>query len=99
MVTRDAQEYLERWWTFGKPRQELRAAMAKIDRYIATVETAKHRVFQFLDGSIVPDNMLVVIASDGRKALPEIEDVLKSLGRLGDAQTYDGGHSYIATAA
>ena len=26
---------------------------------IATVETAKHRVFQFLDTSIAPDNMLV----------------------------------------
>lgn len=31
-------------------------------RYIATVETAKHRVFQFLDSSIRPDNKLVAIA-------------------------------------
>jgi hypothetical protein len=33
-----------------------------LNRYIATVETAKHRVFQFLDASILPDNMIVVIA-------------------------------------
>lgn len=33
-------------------------------RYIATAETAKHRVFQFLDGSILPDNMLVAIGSN-----------------------------------
>lgn len=61
--TRDAKEYLDRWWLFGKPRQELRPALAGVGRYIATVETTKHRVFQFLDSSIVPDNMLVVIAS------------------------------------
>lgn len=62
--TRDAQEYLERWWTFGKPRQELRPALSGLPRYIATVETASHRVFQFLDATILPDNMLVCIASD-----------------------------------
>ena len=33
-------------------------------RYIATVETAKHRAFQFLDAAIAPDNMLVCIALD-----------------------------------
>jgi hypothetical protein len=62
--TRDAREYLHRWWTFGKPRQELRPALANLDRYIVTVETMKHRVFQFLNGSILPDNMLVAIASN-----------------------------------
>jgi len=62
--TRDAKEYLDRWWTHGKPREELRSALLGLSRYIATVETAKHRVFQFLDGAILPDNMLVAIGSD-----------------------------------
>jgi hypothetical protein len=62
--TKDAGEYLSRWWIFGKPRQELRPALAKLKRYIVTVETAKHRVFQFLDASILPDNMLIAIGSD-----------------------------------
>ena len=62
--TRDAKEYLDRWWTHGKPREELRPALAGLPRYIATVETAKHRTFQFLDGTILPDNMLVAIGSD-----------------------------------
>jgi hypothetical protein len=52
-----------RWWLFGRTRDEIRPALAQLSRYIATVETAKHRVFQFLDASIVPDNMLVVVAS------------------------------------
>jgi hypothetical protein len=36
---------------------------AGLPRYIATVETAKHRAFQFLGANIAPDNMLVCIAS------------------------------------
>lgn len=42
----------------------MRPALDRIYRYIATVETAKHRVFQFLDAEVMPDNMLVAIASD-----------------------------------
>lgn len=38
--------------------------MTDLKRYIATVETAKHRAFQFLDAEILPDNMLVAVASD-----------------------------------
>jgi len=56
--------YRTNWWIFGEPRAELRPALSGLRRYIATVETAKHRVFQFLDATILPDNMLVAIASD-----------------------------------
>ncbi|SDE52358.1 class I SAM-dependent DNA methyltransferase [Kordiimonas lacus] len=54
----------ENWWLFGRNRQELRAAKEGLPRYIATVETAKHRVFKFLDASVAPDNMLVCMALD-----------------------------------
>jgi hypothetical protein len=62
--TKDAETYVREWWLMGKPRRELRAAIAGLSRYIATVETAKHRVFQFLDQSILPDNKLLGIGSD-----------------------------------
>jgi len=52
----------ENWWLFGRKNTELRAGLAGLPRYIATVETAKHRTFQFLDASILPDNMLIAIA-------------------------------------
>jgi hypothetical protein len=35
-----------------------------LSRYIATIETSKHRFFVFLDNTILPDNMLVNIALD-----------------------------------
>lgn len=54
--------YRDNWWLFGEPRRQLRPALAGMDRYIATVETAKHRTFQFLDKAILPDNKLVNFA-------------------------------------
>jgi hypothetical protein len=56
--------YRDNWWIFGEPRKDLRPALVGLPRYIATVETAKHRVFQFLDASIAPDNRLICVALD-----------------------------------
>ena len=52
------------WWAFGEPNKKLRDQLWGLSRYIVTVETSKHRFFTFLDDSILPDNMLVVIASN-----------------------------------
>jgi hypothetical protein len=52
------------WWRFGWERPEIRKAMEGLPRFIGTTETAKHRVFQFIDGKILPDHMVIVIASD-----------------------------------
>jgi len=54
----------ENWWLFGETNPKLRRQLSGLSRYIATTETAKHRFFVFLDQSILPDNMLVNIASD-----------------------------------
>ncbi len=56
--------YRDNWWIFGEPRRDLRPMLAGLPRYIATGETAKHRMFQFLDADIAPDNMLIAIAMD-----------------------------------
>lgn len=62
-TSKDGAGYAKFWWLHGKPRQEMRKQLAGLSRYIATVETAKHRTFQFLDASILPDNMLIAIGS------------------------------------
>lgn len=61
--------YRDYWWIFGEARRDMRAALAGLPRYIATVETAKHRVFQFLDAEIAPDNKLIVFALDDAYSL------------------------------
>lgn len=58
--TKDAQEYAQKWWLFCKPRQEMRDFLASLHRFAVTVQTAKHRVFQFLDASFMPDQKLMV---------------------------------------
>jgi hypothetical protein len=80
--TRDAQEYLDKWWVFGKPRSELRPALAGLTRYITTVETAKHRVFQFLDAAILPDNKLLVIATEDAAHLAVLSSSLHVMWAL-----------------
>jgi hypothetical protein len=57
------ESYRDNWWVFGEPRRELRPALEGLRRYVATVETATHRVFQFLDAAILPDNMLVCMGA------------------------------------
>jgi len=92
--TKDARDYARKWWLFGKPREELRPALRGLSRYIATVETAKHRVFQLLDGTVLPDNMLIAIASDDAFHLgvlssqTHVEWALQAGGTLEDRPRY-----------
>ena len=55
--------YRDNWWIHGEPRGNFRPALKGLRRFIVTVETSKHRFFVFLDASVLPDNKLVVIAS------------------------------------
>jgi hypothetical protein len=56
--------YRENWWIFGEPRRDFRPSLVKIQRYIATCRTAKHRFFNFVDGSIRSESSIVMIAID-----------------------------------
>jgi hypothetical protein len=81
--------YRDNWWVFGEQRTELRKALRGVTRYIATIETAKHRVLQFLPMSILPDNKLICIALDDAYALGVLSSrfhvpwAIASGGRLG----------------
>ncbi len=54
----------ENWWRYGEDHPRVRKAILGLQRYIVTVITAKHRIFQFLDTSILPDQTLVVIGTE-----------------------------------
>jgi len=58
------ESYRLNWWIFGEPRRELRPALEGLSRYIATVDTAKHRIFQILDRNIMCDDKCVLVACD-----------------------------------
>ncbi|WP_323846007.1 class I SAM-dependent DNA methyltransferase [Microbulbifer magnicolonia] len=52
------------WWLFGEPVGRLRKAWARLPRVILTPETAKHRVFTFVDRPFCPDHKLYAVCSD-----------------------------------
>ena len=52
----------EKWWMYERPRPNLRAAIRKIHRYIATPRTAKHRFFTFLTSDVIPESEVIAIA-------------------------------------
>jgi len=54
----------DKWWLFGENVIIHRNGVRNLPRFIATVETPKHRIFQFLPSEILADNSLVCIASD-----------------------------------
>ncbi|MCY2989489.1 MAG: class I SAM-dependent DNA methyltransferase, partial [Planctomycetota bacterium] len=56
--------YRDKWWIFAEPRTRLRPALKGLRRYIATCRTARHRVFVFVGGPVIPDAKIVAIALD-----------------------------------
>ncbi|HRQ15221.1 MAG TPA: class I SAM-dependent DNA methyltransferase, partial [Promineifilum sp.] len=54
----------ERWWIHADPQPSMRTAVSQLRRYIATVRVAKHRIFVWLDSSVLCSNKLIVIARE-----------------------------------
>jgi hypothetical protein len=79
----------ENWWLFARQNTELRGALTGLNRYIVTGQVAKHRIFQWLDQSMLPDDKLIAIASEDALPLGVLSSVvhmqwaLAAGGRLG----------------
>jgi hypothetical protein len=54
--------YRKYWWRHGEPRIAMRAALNDIPRYFALSSVTKHVSWRWLDGSILPDKALIVVA-------------------------------------
>ena len=52
------------WWLHQRPRPDMRAAIGKLHRYIATPTVSKHRLFVWLKHPTLPDHQLIVIARE-----------------------------------
>jgi type II restriction/modification system DNA methylase subunit YeeA len=48
------------WWLHGRRRPALREALSGLNRYIATPEVSKHRLFVWVDKAVIPDHKLHV---------------------------------------
>ncbi|WP_174366121.1 class I SAM-dependent DNA methyltransferase [Deinococcus sp. JMULE3] len=56
--------YRQKWWIYSEARPNMREALKPLERFIGTSRVAKHRVFVWLPTSVVPSDLVTVIASD-----------------------------------
>ncbi|SEL37593.1 hypothetical protein SAMN04488032_1218 [Pacificibacter marinus] len=92
--------YRENWWIFGEPRRDIRPAMAKLDRFIVTTITAKHRFFSFLDSVVLPDDALQIIALDDASYLATLSSKTHKTWASSNASSigmYKGDVRYLKT--
>ncbi|XWZ94973.1 class I SAM-dependent DNA methyltransferase (plasmid) [Azospirillum sp. B2RO_4] len=52
------------WWLLARRAPAMQAAIDRLQRYLATPEVSKHRVFVWADLRVLPDKNVVVIARD-----------------------------------
>jgi type II restriction/modification system DNA methylase subunit YeeA len=50
------------WWRHGEIMPAMRQKLAQRSKFIGTARVAKHRIFVWLNGSVLPDCQVVVIA-------------------------------------
>jgi hypothetical protein len=89
----------KRWWEFGENNPLMRDSLNGLNRYIATTETTKHRVFQFIDGSTLPDHMIIGISLDDPYFLGILSSVVHIAWTLAISSplgvaTMEQGHRY-----
>ena len=61
-LTNHREAYRRYWWRHGEPRIAMRAKISPIERFAATSAHAKHPIFRWVPGEILPDKALIVFA-------------------------------------
>ncbi|MBS0557004.1 MAG: class I SAM-dependent DNA methyltransferase [Proteobacteria bacterium] len=56
------EKYRREWWIYAEPRGKFRASLAGLSRFVVTSRTARHRTFQFLDSSFLPETKVLILA-------------------------------------
>lgn len=74
--------YRVNWWIFGEPVPATRRSLIGLNRYIVTTMTAKHRLFSFLETSILPDQKLVTVGTQDALLLGVLSSRLHALWAL-----------------
>lgn len=93
--------YRDNWWIFAEPRPNMRRALSGLQRYIATSEVAKHRVFVFeVAGQTLPDGSAIIVSSDDAFVLGILSSSmhlgwsLRAGGTLEDRPRYQNSVSF-----
>lgn len=81
----------EKWWLHHRPRSEMRTALAPLKRFIATPRVAKHRMFVWLDVSVLPDSRLYAIAREDDATFGVLSSRMHEVWSLANASKHGDG--------
>jgi hypothetical protein len=82
----------EKWWLLARTRPAMWKAIGDAPKYIVTPRVAKHRVFVFVDSSIVPDTRLTVIARPDYYFFGVLHSQVHELWSLGTSPRHGVGN-------
>ncbi len=85
------------WWLFRRSNEQLREASSGLSRLIVTAETAKHRIFSFIDGKSRPEHRLIVVASTETFHLGVLSSNLHGIWALATGATLEDRPVYSKT--
>lgn len=87
----------EKWWLHRRNNEDMRRSLSGLPRYIATVQTSKHRFFVFLESEILPDDKLIAIASHDATVLGVLSSVVHVAWALASGATLEDRPVYNKT--
>lgn len=82
-------QFRELWWLPGRARPELMDMIEASSRFIATVQTSKHRFFTFMEPDVLPDDKLIAIVSDRASALGVLSSEIHGVWALAAGATLE----------
>ena len=81
-----------RWWLHGRSGADLRNALVRIKRYIATPRVAKHRLFVWVGVSVLPDSRLYAIAREDDATFGILHSRIHEIWALANASMHGVGN-------
>jgi len=88
----------DRWWIHHNARPEMRRALRGLDRFLATPRLTKHRLFVWLDQSVLPDSQVIAIARDDDYSLGVLQSRLHEVWALAMGSQLETRPRYTPTS-
>ncbi len=80
------------WWLHQRPRPEMRSALKRLSRFIATPRVAKHRFFVYLSVAVLADSRVCAIAREDDFALGVLSSRIHEVWSLANASMHGVGN-------
>ena len=85
------------WWIHAESRPGMRKVLQGLKRYICTPRVSKHRVFVWLDASVIPDSATVAIAREDDYFLGVLHSKIHEIWALKQGTSLEDRPRYTPT--